>query len=129
MNVPSSQVRVESQPTYDLKLSELYRWQAALNVPTTDLLMEPDSGLSPSIALRGQLLKAMKTLRSIQVCVHDEALQSLTQMLAQQLTDMMPELSQVPAWPLQGRQRTNNELGAIADKPLPDDFFDYPFNL
>lgn len=124
MNVPSSQVRVECQPTCDLKLSDVYRWQEALNVPVADILSEPDMSLSPAVAWRGQLLKAMRTVRSIQLLVDDEAVQSLTMMLVQQLTDMMPELTNVTAWPSQGRQRTNDELGAIADKPLPHDFFD-----
>jgi general L-amino acid transport system ATP-binding protein len=45
------------------------------------------------------------------------------------LTDLMPELTDVPPWPTKGRQRTNDELGAIVSKQLPDDFFDAPGDI
>ena len=42
MRIPASQARAELDPFQDLKLSQLYRWQSALNVPLMDLLAEPD---------------------------------------------------------------------------------------
>ena len=47
MNLSMAQVRAESEPSYDLRLSDLYRWQAALRVPVGELLNEPDTDLSP----------------------------------------------------------------------------------
>jgi hypothetical protein len=124
MNVTPTQARVESEPTCDLTLSDLYRWQTALSVPIAELLNEPEVALSPAVAWRSQLVKAMRTVRSIQLLVDDEAVQTLTITLIQQLIDMMPELTDVPPWPSKGRPRTSDELGAIAEKPLPDEFFD-----
>lgn len=124
MNVSPKQARAESEPTCDLTLSDLHRWQAALSVPLADLLREPEVALSPAVAWRSQLVKAMRTVRSIQLLVDDEPVQSLTVTLIQQLIEMMPELTEVAPWPLKGRPRASDELGAIAEKQLPDSFFD-----
>jgi hypothetical protein len=124
MNLPTSQARAESEASYDLRLSDLYRWQSALKVPVGELLNEPATGLSPAVAWRGRLLKVMRTLRSIQALADDEAIQSLAMLVVQQLEEMMPELNQVTAWPLQGRRRTGDEYGAVVEKQLSDDFFD-----
>ena len=45
----------------DLLVSELYRWQAALDVPIEELLAEPVDSLSPRVMMRASLLKVMKT--------------------------------------------------------------------
>ena len=47
-------------------LSDLHRWQQALAVPIAELLGEPEGELSPPVRLRPRLLRAMKTVRSIQ---------------------------------------------------------------
>ena len=54
MNMTVAQIRAEVQPSCDLSLSALYRWQAALNVPVADMLREPDMRLSPARAASRQ---------------------------------------------------------------------------
>ena len=49
-----------------MRLSELLRWQRALGVPFAELLNEPDGELFPPVQLRARLLRAMKTVRTIQ---------------------------------------------------------------
>src|SRR5262245_25891365 len=56
-----SQVRAQEDEQADLLLSELYRWQAALEVPIEELLEEPEDSLSNMVSVRAQLLKVMKT--------------------------------------------------------------------
>lgn len=128
MNVSMAQIRSEAETTYDLRLSDLYRWQSALRVPVGELLNEPATNLSPAVAWRGRMLKVMRTMRSIQVIANEEAVQSLAMIVVQQLEEMMPELNQVSAWPLQGQRRTGDELGAVVDKQVSDDFFDHHFD-
>jgi len=124
MNLSMSQVRAEAEATYDLRLSDLYRWQLALRVPVGELLNEPATDLSPLVAWCGQMLKVMRTARSIQALTDQDAVQSLAMILILRLEELMPELNAVPAWPLQGQRRTGDEMGAVVDKQLPEDFFD-----
>ena len=124
MQAPLSQVRVQQDAYCDLSLSDLYRWQSALRVPLVDLLVDPGYPLSTPVQLRANLLKAMKTVRSIQENADQESIKILAENLVQQLVDMMPELQEVPAWPTVGQRRTNDELGAAAGRRLPDALFD-----
>ena len=124
MNAPMSQVRVQQDAYCDLSLSDLYCWQSALRVPLVDLLVDPGYPLSTPVQLRANLLKMMKTVRSIQENSGQESIQTQTENLVQQLVAMMPELQEVPAWPTVGQRRTNDELGAAAQRQLPDALFD-----
>ncbi len=123
MNISAEQARAELDPRRDLRLSELYRWQAALNVPVVDLLVRPGTGLSGSVQLRARLLKLMKTVRSIQEKSADKAIDRLAARLAGQLMDLMPELKDVSPWPSVGQPRTLDEMGAIVERILPESFF------
>ena len=123
MNISVEQVRAELDPRRDMRLSELYRWQAALNVPVVDLLVHPGTGLSGSIQLRAELLKLMKSVRSIQEKSEDEVIDRLAARLTGQLMKMMPELKNVSSWPSIGQRRTLDELGAVVKHILPESFF------
>jgi len=123
MKVSADQVNSELDPRRDLRLSELYRWQAALKVPIAELLSHPGTGLSESIQLRAKLLKMMKTVRSIQEKSEDEAIDRLAARLASQLMDLMPELKEVAPWPIVGKRRSLDELGAITERVMPDSMF------
>ena len=83
-------------------LSDLYRWQRALDVPAAELLHEPQAELSPPVQFRSRLLRAMKTVRSIQAGVRQASIQRLAAMLADQLVEIMPELKDTVAWPALG---------------------------
>ena len=109
-----------------MRLSALYRWQRILEVPLTDLLGEPDRALSPQVRLRTGLLKTMRTVRTIQERAQDQGIQTLAARLAEQLTEMMPELQTVPSWPAAGQRRTLDELGAVVDNQISDLFFIAP---
>src|SRR5262245_25108186 len=54
-----SEVRAQEEEHADLLISELYRWQAALEVPIEELLEDPDDTLSPRVLTRARLLKVM----------------------------------------------------------------------
>jgi hypothetical protein len=126
MNLTQLQVYEESHPSCDLRLSALYRWQTALQVPVGDLLREPDPSLSPQVRLRCNLLKAMRTVRTIQERAQQDDIQALAGRLAEQLTELMPELASVPSWPAVGQRRTMDEMGAVVDHQMSDLFFSAP---
>src|SRR3954466_9408054 len=56
-----SEGRPPEDESSDLLVSELYRWQIALEVPVEELLEEPEDSLSSMVSMRAQLLKVMKT--------------------------------------------------------------------
>lgn len=122
LGVSSEQVRKQEDPTADLRLSELYAWQHALDVPISDLLMEEGAPLSKPVLDRARMLRMMKTVRAIKESQPDGALKRLVNMLEAQLLEVMPELDEVTAWHSVGQRRTQEEMGRVAERPISDDF-------
>jgi transcriptional regulator with XRE-family HTH domain len=104
-------VQEREQPTSDMPLSELLRWQKALAVPMAELLQEPQGELSPPVQLRSRLLRAMKTVRLMQQNVRQGPMRRLVETLVAQLLEVMPELKDTAAWPAVGPRRGRHELG------------------
>jgi transcriptional regulator with XRE-family HTH domain len=125
-NMSQAEVSAELNGTTDLTLSALHRWQTLLNVPVADLLREPDQTLSPHVKFRTGLMKAMRTVRSIQEHMESEPIQILAKQLARQLTELMPELTHTSGWPVVGQRRTLDELGVIAQRQYSDELFNHP---
>ena len=123
MNTTMEQVRQQEQAQCDMKLSELYRWQQALEVPIAELLVDIDAPFSQPVLARARMLRVMKTARAINESTDDESLHRLCTMLEQQLVEIMPELEGVSAWHSVGQRRTKAELGRVAERPLPETFF------
>ena len=117
-----AEVRQQEDECADLLVSELYRWQAALDVPLQELLNEPRDELSPRIKMRAQLLKIMKTVKSLsRESKSDESRRSL-QFLTEQLLEIMPELKEVAPWPAVGHRRSTDEVGRIGENLIPDNW-------
>jgi transcriptional regulator with XRE-family HTH domain len=117
-----SEVRAQENEQSDLLISELYRWQAALEVPIEELLEEPDDALSNSVLTRARMLKVMKTAQAIRRQARSEAERRLARLLTEQLLEIMPELKEVAAWPAVGHRRRADEMGRIAENPISDDW-------
>ena len=115
---PVRQLRREEEATADLPLSVLYRWQQALDVPLSELIVEPEDTLSMVIGQRAKLLRVMKTALSARDTAKDEQTRRLTIMLCKQLQELMPELSEQSAWPTVGSRRGHEDVGRIAENPL-----------
>jgi transcriptional regulator with XRE-family HTH domain len=116
------EVRAQEEEHADLLLSELYRWQAALDVPIEELLREPDDSLSSEVLLRARLLRIMKTARAIRRQARGESERRLARLLVEQILEIMPELREVSSWPTVGHRRTSEEFGRIAENPISDDW-------
>jgi transcriptional regulator with XRE-family HTH domain len=126
MRTTMDQVRREEEPTCDMPLSELYRWQRALQVPITELLVDSEAPLSEPVLTRARLLRVMKTVRAIKETAGSAPVLRFATMLEQQLVEMMPELQDVDAWHSVGQRRSPNELGRAAERIIPDSFFSDP---
>jgi transcriptional regulator with XRE-family HTH domain len=123
MRATMDQIRREEDPGCDMPLSELYRWQQALQVPITELLIDSEAPLSEPVLTRARLLRVMKTVRAILETAGSAPVQRFATMLEQQLIEIMPELKDVDAWHSVGQRRSPNELGRAADRMMPDSFF------
>src|SRR3954463_15825778 len=123
MHTSIDQVRRQEEPEHDMLLSELVRWQKALDVPLADLLVETDGPLSEPIMTRARLLRIMKTVRAIKETATSSSIQRFATMLEQQLVELMPELKDVAAWHSIGQRRSPDEVGRTAERILPDNFF------
>jgi transcriptional regulator with XRE-family HTH domain len=117
-----SEVRAQEDEHADLLISELYRWQAALEVPIEELLDDPDDTLSPRVLARARLLKVMKTTMAIRRAARSESERRLARLLIEQLLEIMPELKEVSGWPAVGHRRRTDEMGRIAENPVSDDW-------
>jgi transcriptional regulator with XRE-family HTH domain len=124
MSTSVALVQQQEEQTCDMPLSVLYKWQAALDVPIAELLSEPGPGLSPNVKCRAALLKVMKTVRSMEERVGDEPVSYLVQGLIVQLTELMPELASVDAWPAVGQRRTGSEQSPLEERVVPAGLFD-----
>ena len=127
LNTTATTIIKQACPTYDMPLSELYQWQAALRVPVTELLEESGDDFPCHILLRTQLLKLMRFVRSLQEQSTDDSVQTIALQMSEMLIAMMPELKETPAWPSVGQRRTTDELGAVANNVFPAHIFPSAF--
>ena len=117
-----SEIRAQEEEHADLFISELYHWQAALDVPLEELLNDPQDTLSARVQTRARLLRVMKTAIAIRRQARSEAERRLARTLVEQLIEIMPELKDVSGWPAVGHRRTADDMGRIADNPISDDW-------
>jgi transcriptional regulator with XRE-family HTH domain len=117
-----SEVRAQEDERADMLVSELYRWQAALEVPIEELLEEPEDSLSTMVSVRAQLLKVMKTAMAMRRQARSEGERRLARLLTEQLLEIMPELKEVSGWPAVGHRRRADEVGRIGENPISEDW-------
>jgi transcriptional regulator with XRE-family HTH domain len=117
-----SEICAQEEENADIFLSELYRWQSALEVPIDELLHDPQDTLSPRVLTRARLLRVMKTAIAIRRQARSEAERRLARLLIEQLLEIMPELKEVAGWPAVGHRRAANELGRIGENPISEDW-------
>lgn len=114
-------LRRQEQENTDLSLSDLHKWQKALDVPVAELVEEPGAHLSKSVMERAKMVRLMKTATSIQEKSQTDSLSRLAQVMVDQLVDMMPELEGVSAWHEFGQRRSLDEYGQAAERSLSYD--------
>lgn len=124
LGIPVSEVRRQEQPASDLKLSEVQRWQQALEVPVGELLAEPHDQLSTPVLQRARILKLMKTAASIREQSQGTPAGNLAETLVRQLAELMPEAKDVPPWNEHAPRRTT-DYGKTALHTAPDTLFDH----
>jgi transcriptional regulator with XRE-family HTH domain len=126
LNLTVQEARELEDPRADLRISDLLKWQKILEVPLADLLVDSDGPLSEPVNSRARMLRIMKTAKAIQESAHECGVKRLSNMLIGQLVQMMPELAEVSAWHSVGQRRTQDEVGRIVERSIPDNFFNDP---
>ena len=111
LNMDAIDVRLQEMPTSDILLSQLYRWREILDVPISELLIDPEDTLDDPIKSRASLVRVMKTVRSILETAHEKPVQRMAQTLFDLLVEIMPELKDVAAWPSVGQSREPKDYG------------------
>ncbi len=122
MNVTASEVRMQEEPDFDLRLSTLYRWQQALGVPAAELLVEADDGLSAPIQLRARLLRMMKTIATILDQPQTDRTINLIANLKSDILEVMPEVENVDRWHGSSSDRSGDIAAAVL-RQIDDAFF------
>ena len=123
MGTEIRRLRQEEEETADLRLSDLYRWQEALDVPLSELLVEPGTSLSQPVMERAQLLRLMKTATSILENSRSPGVRRMAQVMVEQLVEMMRELKSVSGWHTVGQRRRLDEYGRVVERSISDDAF------
>lgn len=114
LGITIAEARRQEQETTDLLLSQLYRWRNILETPVGDLMIEPEQIPTNPIKCRSQLVKMMKSVRSILETTKEKGIRSLAGTLAAQFIELMPELQHITAWPSIGKAREQRDLGQAA---------------
>lgn len=115
--------RQQELPDCDLSISTLQSWAAALDVPISELLVEPENGLSPPLDYRKQMIRLVKaTLRLQEIDSPSNAIHHcglVCQQILSTLYTMMPELKDVNPYPKVGVRLTLEDYGRTAEQPTP----------
>jgi len=123
LNMSVQDIREQEGGTADLRISELLKWQEVLEVPLADLLIDSEGPLSDPVCERARMLRIMKTAKAIREGAQNRSIVRLASMLIDQLVEIMPELTDVGAWQTVGQRRSQDELGRIVERSIPDNFF------
>jgi transcriptional regulator with XRE-family HTH domain len=117
-------LRAQEQESTDLRISDLRRWQKALDVPLSELMSANAEPLSRSVLERARLVRLMKTAKAI--CEHSPSagIRDMAQGLIDELVKIMPELRDVNPWHTYGQRRSADEYGRILERIIADDLFD-----
>jgi hypothetical protein len=125
MRLEAHVVQSQEIESSDLRLSDLYRWEAVLGVPVCELLLDSGTELSRPIMERARMVRIMKTVKSLHENAPTAAIRRLAETLVNQLVEIMPELTEVSPWHSVGQRRSLNEFGRAAERvyraDLPDD--------
>jgi hypothetical protein len=120
-------LRLQEQESTDLRLSDLHKWQKALDVPLTDLVEETDEPLSRPVLERARLIRLMKTAKAIEERSPTASVTRMAETLVSQLVEIMPELEHVSPWHQFGQRRSLEEFGRVVERRMSEDLI--PDNL
>lgn len=117
-------LRLQEQESTDLRLSDLHKWQKALEVPLTELVIDTEEPLSRPVLDRARLIRIMKTAAAIHERSPSLGLKRMAETMVHQLVEIMPELKEVSPWHTYGQRRSLEEYGRVMERRCSEDFPD-----
>lgn len=124
MRVDATELESQENETSDLRLSDLYRWEAMLGVPVSELLLDSGTELSRPVMERARMVRIMKTVKSMAETAVGPGMKRLAETLMGQLLEVMPELKEVSPWHSVGQRRSLTEYGRAAERVFTADMLD-----
>ena len=118
-------LRLQEQESTDLRLTELRKWQKALDVPLTELVVDDELPLSRPVMERARMIRLMKTAAAIHERAPTTGIKRMAQMMVEQLVEIMPELKEVSPWHQFGQRRSLDEYGRVMDRTIADDSLEH----
>jgi transcriptional regulator with XRE-family HTH domain len=106
----------------DISISTLYDWAAKLDVPITELVVEPDECLAPTGLAHSQAARLMKAAARLRDRSRRRSIQRLAQTFVEQLAEILPALEQL-GQKNYCRSRSPSQSATAGPRPLPDHFF------
>lgn len=125
MGVDIRSLRLQEQESTDLRLSDLHKWQKALEVPLTELVVDTEERLSQPVLDRARLIRIMKTAAAIHERSAAPGLKRMAETLVSQLVEIMPELKDVSPWHTYGQRRSLDEVGRVMERRCSDAILDH----
>lgn len=93
LGVSEKEIIQQERPESDPRISELFGWQSALEMPLSELL--PEGRLSNPVLDRARVLRLARTAIEIRNLNRDPRLNSAVQMLLNQILEVMPDLERM----------------------------------
>ena len=126
MHVPMREVRAQEDPSCDLPLTALYRWQQALRVPAAEILVEPGDKLSSPVNIRARLLRMMKTIVTILDKPQPERTKNLLENLRNEILAVMPEIENIDRWHGSSNARGGDDIAAAVLRQIDEELLRDP---
>ena len=121
MKVPVSVAKAEEDGKRDMYISDLHRWQEALQVPLHELIEPPSNSLSEPIRQRACMIRLAKTAKTLLRNCSQERQRLLAERMVDQLQELMPELEEIGTWP-EGTGRSRDDLGRVGYEITTNDW-------
>jgi transcriptional regulator with XRE-family HTH domain len=120
LGITVSELRAKEESA-DLSISTLCHWASKLEVPITELVVEPDESLAPTHLSQSQAARLMRVAARLRDRSRRRSIQRLAQTFVEQLTEILPALEQLARKSHRRPRSTNQPAPAVV--PLPEQIF------
>ena len=129
LGIPVREAAAQEDPSSNVSLSTIYAWQKVLDVPVSELLVEPNESLAENVQARAQLVRVMKTAMLLRQRCRDSSVERLAQNLFNDLVEIMPELAEVKSLPTHGNIRSKSDIPRIISQQISSSWIGFEHEM